>query len=81
MIIGAGERPCVVLAVGARDRSTGADWGAYTVAEAAQRHGAGVEHETTEASRGVRAVPEGRADPLRRGLAAGGAGAEWLGYS
>jgi uncharacterized cupin superfamily protein len=39
--------PCVVLAVGARGTSTGADWGAYTVDEAAIRHGAGVEHETT----------------------------------
>ena len=37
----------MVLAVGARDRSTGPDWGAYTVDEAAQRHGAGVERETT----------------------------------
>ena len=37
------------LAVGARDRSTGADWGAYTVDEAAQRHGACVERETTDA--------------------------------
>jgi hypothetical protein len=37
-----------VLAVGARDRSTGPDWGAYTVDEAAQRHGAGVERETTD---------------------------------
>jgi hypothetical protein len=39
-----------VLAVGARDRSTGPDWGAYTVDEAAVRHGAGVERETTEPS-------------------------------
>ncbi len=37
VIIGAGERPCLVLAVGARDRSMGPDWGAYTVDEAAQR--------------------------------------------
>jgi uncharacterized cupin superfamily protein len=49
-IVGAGETPCLVLAVGARDRSTGPDWGAYTVAEAALRHGAGVERETTEAA-------------------------------
>jgi hypothetical protein len=34
--------------VGARTRSTGQDWGVYTVDEAAIRHGAGVEHETTE---------------------------------
>jgi uncharacterized cupin superfamily protein len=48
VIVGAGDRPCIVLAVGARDRSTGQDWGAYTVDEAALRHGAGVERETTE---------------------------------
>jgi uncharacterized cupin superfamily protein len=47
-IVGAGNAPCVVLAVGARDRSTGPDWGAYTVDEIALRHGAGVEEETTD---------------------------------
>jgi uncharacterized cupin superfamily protein len=47
-IVGAGDGPCVVLAVGARDRSTGPGWGGYTVDEAAIRHGAGVEEETTE---------------------------------
>jgi uncharacterized cupin superfamily protein len=46
-IIGAGDRSCVVLAVGARGRSTGPDWGAYTVDEAAIRHAAGVAEETT----------------------------------
>ena len=46
-IVGAGNRPCVVLAVGARDRSTGPAWGAYTVDDVAQRHGAGVERQTT----------------------------------
>jgi uncharacterized cupin superfamily protein len=40
--------PCVVVAVGARDRSTGPDWGAYTVEEAALRHNAGVARETTD---------------------------------
>jgi uncharacterized cupin superfamily protein len=47
-IVGSGGAPCVVLAVGARDRSTGPDWGGYTVDEAALRHGAGVERETTD---------------------------------
>jgi uncharacterized cupin superfamily protein len=46
-IVGAGDEPCLILAVGARERSTGPDWGAYTVDEAALRHGAGVERETT----------------------------------
>jgi uncharacterized cupin superfamily protein len=48
VIVGAGGAPCVVLAVGARVRSMGPDWGAYTVDEAALRHGAGVEEETTD---------------------------------
>jgi uncharacterized cupin superfamily protein len=47
-IVGAGDGPCVVLAAGARDKSTGDAWGAYTVDEAASRHGAGVEEETTD---------------------------------
>jgi uncharacterized cupin superfamily protein len=50
VIVGAGDAPCVVLAVGARDRSMGdEDWGGYTVDEVALRHGAGVEQETTDA--------------------------------
>jgi uncharacterized cupin superfamily protein len=49
VIVGAGEGPCVVVAVGARDKSVdNPHWGGYTVDEAALRHGAGVEEETTE---------------------------------
>jgi uncharacterized cupin superfamily protein len=48
VIVGAGEGNCVVLAVGARDRSTGRDWGGYPVDETAIRNGAGVEEETTD---------------------------------
>ena len=49
VIVGAGSAPCVVLAAGARDKSVdNPDWGGYTVEEAALRHGAGVERETTE---------------------------------
>jgi len=48
-LVGAGQSPCVVIAVGAREHSTGADWGAYTVDDVALRHGAGVEEETTDA--------------------------------
>jgi hypothetical protein len=49
VIIGAGGAPCLVLAVGSRDHSRGPDWGAYTVNEAALRHSAGVDQETTNA--------------------------------
>jgi len=49
VIVGAGDGPCVVVAVGARDRSVGGpDWGGYPVDETALRHGAGVEEETNE---------------------------------
>jgi uncharacterized cupin superfamily protein len=48
IILGAGDGPCVVLAVGARDRSIGPDWGAYPVNETALRHDAGVEEATTD---------------------------------
>ena len=58
VIVGAGDMPCAVLAVGAREHQTtraadgtlqwAEDWGAYTVDEAALRHGAGVEVETTD---------------------------------
>jgi uncharacterized cupin superfamily protein len=49
VIVGAGGGPCVVLAVGARDKSVdNPGGGGYTVDEAALRHGAGVEQETTK---------------------------------
>jgi uncharacterized cupin superfamily protein len=48
VIVGAGRGQCLVLAAGARDRSTGPDWGGYTFDEAAIRHGAGVERETAD---------------------------------
>ena len=69
MIVGAGDGPCLVLAVGARDRSTGPDWGAYTVDEAAQRHGAGVERETTEPPEAYARFPRERADAVPGRLA------------
>src|SRR5918997_4373634 len=57
VILGAGTRPCLVLAVGARDRSTGPDWGGYTVDGAALRHDAGVDRETTEAEEAYARFP------------------------
>ena len=49
MIVGAGDEPCVVLAVGAREHQAGADWGGYPVEEIASRHSVGVAEETTDA--------------------------------
>ena len=67
VIVGAGDEPCLVLAVGARDRSTGPDWGAYTVDAAAQRHGAGLEHETTDAKEAYARFPGSGLTPYRDG--------------
>jgi uncharacterized cupin superfamily protein len=63
VIVGAGDGPCVVFAVGARERSTGPDWGGYSVDEAALRHGAGVEQETTDEKEAYARVP--RREPTR----------------
>ncbi|HEX6723641.1 MAG TPA: cupin domain-containing protein [Gaiella sp.] len=60
VIVGAGDTPCVLVCVGARNRSTGPGWGAYTVDEAALRHGAGVEHETTEPREAYARFPPSR---------------------
>ena len=48
-IVGAGSDPCLVLAVGARDKSVGPEWGGYTVDGVAARYGASVERDTTSA--------------------------------
>jgi uncharacterized cupin superfamily protein len=43
-----GDQGCVVLAVGSRENQATGPWGAYTVDEAAIRHGAGVDEETQD---------------------------------
>ena len=59
IIVGGGEAPCVVLAVGARQHQrTAADWGGYTVDEVALRHGAGVEQETNDVDQAYARFPD-----------------------
>jgi uncharacterized cupin superfamily protein len=58
IVVGAGDGPCVVLGLGAREHSTGPGWGGYVVDEAATRHGAGVEAETTDADEAYARFPE-----------------------
>ena len=49
MIVGAGDGPCVILCAGARQHGDqDVNGGAYVVDEAAQRHGAGVDEETSD---------------------------------
>ena len=65
VLVGVGERPCVIVAVGSRLATE--DWGAYTVDEAALRHGAGVESETTSPAEAYARFPEGRFTRYREG--------------
>jgi uncharacterized cupin superfamily protein len=67
VIVGSGAGPCLVLAVGARDRTRGPDWGGYKVAEAAQRHGAGVERETSDFAEAYARFPKSRLTRYRQG--------------
>jgi uncharacterized cupin superfamily protein len=56
--VGAGDGPCALLAIGAREHQASGPWGAYTVAEAAVRHGAGIEEETQDADVAYARFPE-----------------------
>jgi uncharacterized cupin superfamily protein len=58
IVIGAGDGPCVVLAVGARTHQADAGWGGYPVDEVALRHGAGVEAETTDPEQAYARFPD-----------------------
>ena len=49
IIVGAGDGPCVALAVGSRAHADEAGWGGYIVDETAARHGVSVKEETTDA--------------------------------
>jgi uncharacterized cupin superfamily protein len=61
VIIGAGSGPCLVIAVGSRERSTGQDSLGFTVDEVAKRHGASVEEDTMDG--GVAYAPFPRREP------------------
>jgi uncharacterized cupin superfamily protein len=68
MIVGAGDGPCAVLAVGAREHiGEGCNGGAYTVDEVALRHGAGVEEETSDPGRAYARFPNSEPTRYRDG--------------
>jgi uncharacterized cupin superfamily protein len=66
-IVGAGSGPCVMLAVGARDRSVGPAWGGYTVDEAAARHGVSVDRDTTDPDEAYAQLPNRKPTRYREG--------------
>jgi uncharacterized cupin superfamily protein len=67
VIVGAGNGPCAVLAVGARQHQEGSGWGGYSVDAVAQRHGAGVERETSDVAEAYARFPAREATRYREG--------------
>jgi uncharacterized cupin superfamily protein len=57
VIIGAGDGPCLVIAVGARAHDGQPDSLGFTVDEVAKRHGASVEEDTMDGGAAYAAVP------------------------
>jgi uncharacterized cupin superfamily protein len=67
IIVGAGDGPCIVLAMGARDKSVGPEWGGYTVDPVAAKHGVSVEADTTSPDEAYAKFPRRSPTPYRDG--------------
>jgi uncharacterized cupin superfamily protein len=63
VFVGAGEGPCAVLAMGTRKT----DETVYPASELAQRHGAGVEHRTSDPDEAYANIPDDVEIPYREG--------------
>jgi uncharacterized cupin superfamily protein len=66
-VVGAGQAPCVVLAVGAREHEDDDGWGGYPVSEVALRRGVGVEEETSDPDVAYARYPEPEPATYREG--------------
>jgi uncharacterized cupin superfamily protein len=67
IIVGAGDAPCLLLAVGARRQSRQPGGIGYTVDEAALRHGVSVEQDTTDPKQAYARFPRREPTPYRDG--------------
>jgi len=67
VIVGAGEGPCVVLAMSSRENQAYGPYGAYTVDEVARRYGASVEEDVQDADVAYARVPESEPSRYRDG--------------
>jgi uncharacterized cupin superfamily protein len=71
IILGAGDSPCAVLAIGAREEREGVEWGGYSVDETALRHGAGFDRETSDAEEAYARFPSREPTRYREGWLSG----------
>ena len=72
MIVAGGERPCVVLAIGAREHAARGDWGGYRVDEEARRHDVSVDRETSDVNEAYARFAAPRPARYRDGSLPGG---------
>ena len=64
-IVGAGSGPSAILALGAREKQTGPDWGSYPYSEVAMKHDASAEEETTDPNVAYARFPDRREGKFR----------------
>ncbi len=67
VVVGAGSGPCLVIAVGARERSNEPDAIGFPADEAAKRHGASVEADTSDGDVAYGSVPGREPTAYREG--------------
>ena len=60
IIVGAGNGPCAILAIGAREHQVDGFQGGYTVDETARRHGASADRDTTDPHEAYAEIPPHR---------------------
>ena len=66
-IVGAGDGPAVILAIGARAHQEGDDWGGYPYSEVAMRHDASSPRETSDPYEAYARFPERKPTSYREG--------------
>jgi uncharacterized cupin superfamily protein len=67
VVVGAGDGPCLVIAVGSRAHDGQPDSIGFPADEVARRHGAGVEEDTTDGGIAYASVPSRRPTAYREG--------------
>jgi uncharacterized cupin superfamily protein len=67
VIVGAGDGPCVILAMSSREFHASGPWDFYTVDEAARRYGASPDEETQDADVAYASLPESEPSRYRDG--------------
>jgi uncharacterized cupin superfamily protein len=67
VIVGAGDGPCVVLAMSSRENQAFGPYGVYTANEVARRYGASPEEDTQDGDEGYAHVPDSKPTRYRDG--------------